>query len=237
MFALLGCQGDWVPPVPDGTYKVTGAALPAADGEWRAYAAVFDDEGSEANELAEAIQFMTSNLSLPLPAVSLDVQLAIEDEAVTFVNEGQAGAEPIPFTAHNNDVLATGGEVTLGLQFAGYDPVQLTISQAAVLLDPGSLNGNLGGLISTDQLESKVYPTAIDIMNTLIKRDCTLVQTPTSVCGCQPSTDGAELVGIIGSGCLITEESFHATGLFASLIAPYPPGFMTIGVAIQTERL
>lgn len=230
---LVACRGDWVPPVADGTYKVETATLPAADGEASAQAVVFDDKGSEVNQLGLAIYELTG-LAVPLPTVSLDVQLAIKDEAVSFVNAGQVGPS-LPFEAHDNDAFATGGAVSLTLTFAGYDPVQLAVTKAAVLLEPNSVQGSLGGLVSLDEIETKVEPIATDILNEILARDCTLVQTANSLCGCRTNTDGGTLASILGA-CTVTDDSFHTVGLLQSLLAPYPAGFLSLGMKIATER-
>lgn len=231
---LVGCRGTWVPPVVDGTYDVTTATLATDSAGVKADAVFFDDTGGTYNQLGFGIWELTSEMHLPSPAIALDLQLEIADGDVTFVN-GEARSGKIPFDVRNNDVVASDGAVALAIQFADADPIELALTDATVVLEPTTLAGAFGGRVSVADLNDKLIPTVVPLLNGVIARDCPLPQTPD--CGCPADSAGHEAVVLFANGsCAITNAGFAMTPLLQSIITPDDPAGLSIGMAVTTER-
>ncbi|HEY0251388.1 MAG TPA: hypothetical protein VGC41_07655, partial [Kofleriaceae bacterium] len=112
------------------------------------------------------------------------------------------------------------GTFTIELAFLSQTPIALTLIGArASLRDPKTLD--LGGGISTTEVDSVLYPAYVAELQAYVNADCAALNLPPA-CGCASGSTGQLVVMQYdkNQNCFITKDELQANAAFSSLLAP-----------------
>lgn len=133
---------------------------------------------------------------------------------------------PLTGVIANGQLDAGPGKLTIQMaMFGGTIPITVDLIGARTKLTPtpgGFMTGALGGGITTDDRDSKIYPQMAAGFETAVHRDCASLQNPPQ-CGCTSNSQGAELISLFDTNpadCAITSDELKTNSLMMSLFAP-----------------
>jgi len=121
-----------------------------------------------------------------------------------------------------NSVLAAGpGHLTVQLSIIESVPFTITLLGARVELTatPTTLSGKLGGAITIVDYDQKIVPAIRDGLQSLVIRDCVMLQSPPD-CGCIAGSTGntvLDMFDTMQSDCTISADEIRNNTLIQSL--------------------
>jgi len=116
------------------------------------------------------------------------------------------------------------GHLSIPLYALTATPSIVTLIGARAKLSPsanGIMQGVIGGAITSNDLDMKVYPAMQQGMTAIVARDCTNLQNPPN-CGCAQNSSGASVIGLFDANhdCSITVTEIKNNQLIMALFAP-----------------
>lgn len=230
---LLAACGTDVPSVPDGTYAITNTVLPTDPSLANREGAVIYG-GNHQDQLGSVLASLTVEFGIAPIEVSTTAQVTIFHDAATISGPGNVAT---PFTYVDGHLHVDAGSTSVQITLPGAAPATLDLDHASLWLDPETLTGAFGGAIPQKEVEDRLGPPVVTIMNDIIARDCTNLANPPA-CGCAKDSFGAAVVAAVldSHGCTLTLDGLLTASLVMSLIAPdYPPADLTLGMSAELQ--
>lgn len=119
-------------------------------------------------------------------------------------------------------------------------PVSLDLIGGRAKVTPmvgGFMTGTLGGAITTDERDAKIYPAFAPPLNDAIAHDCFQRQNPPQ-CGCTSGSHGEQVIQLFDTDhdCMIIVDELRTNSLMMSLFAPdvtvYNQSAISVGFAV-----
>jgi hypothetical protein len=140
----------------------------------------------------------------------------------SFAATRPAGTTAAVGTITDGVFFGKGG--TLAVQVGLGGPLTLTLTHAQAelseLSEAGFASGRVGGAITADEIDGKLFPAVHGLLSAAVDRDCTGGAPPT--CGCVNGTAGGTYIGLLDSNrdCSIGLDELKANTIIKTLFAP-----------------
>jgi hypothetical protein len=145
------------------------------------------------------------------------------------------------------------GDVTLQIALGSTAPIELNLLHArakgSAISETGIMSVNVGGLLTTTDLTTKVGPAIQTQVAAIITTDCTPAAAPPG-CGCKTGSTGATVMGVLDGDldsvhdCKISTEELLGFPLVKSLLGPdscskdscTAPDSLSVGVKVEAVK-